>query len=193
MSKIPVILIVILIICAVGAVGFFWIKSAVNLDLTNAQVLNPGTFKSSLRLVRETDPETGKLIRQYYVLDTQNTSEETFYNCKFSLISKGDQKKYDAFYGSYVLKNCKVFSEVQPHYDCTLTNKLTEWLKYDKLRNREKFASHTTATIAMGSFYDAQTITANAFLTQNALSDIYSVDLACKLKTGRPVTHSQIF
>ncbi len=193
MSKIPIILLFILLISGILAVGYFWVRSLMSQNPTYAQKLDPGTFASSLRLVREVDPETKKLIRQYYVLDTQNNSSTDFFNCKYTLVSKGDQKKYDAFFKDFTLKNCKVFTQVQPHYDCTLTNKLNEWLNYDKSRNRDKFLSHATATIAMSRFFDSQTTTANAYLTQNALSDIYSVDVTCKLKNGRGVFHTQTF
>src|SRR3989344_1299505 len=117
-NTLPALLIVFGIVLFLGFSGWLVYEKYIN----KPKILPSDAFSYAIRLVEEKKPD-GTIIR-YYVLDTTNLTKDPVYNCTVSLISNGTQDKYDGFLSSYVLDDCKKYTDVRGGYDCRLGNTL---------------------------------------------------------------------
>lgn len=190
--KFPLIIIIfLLLLTLVGGFVVFMFKSA-SQSLSSYKPLPPGSFSKQLRLVKETDPKTGKDYL-YYVLDVTNNTSDDLYSCKYILTSSGAQVQYHAFSSDYRLRDCQQYSYVKTNYDCRLANALTRWRFYDSSRTWPKLAPRQIQTVTVSRFYTEQTISSQSFLAKNTVGDIYSISPYCKTTSGAKVTEQISF
>jgi hypothetical protein len=184
------VIIVLLILVAVIPVStYFFVKSRGVLavgNINSIKELPPKTLTSSLKEITYYDKEQQKEIR-YWALDTINHGSETLYNCYLILTPKGGEKSFYGFSKNYSLKDCNQLTDVRPNYECRLSNAITKFKNSESSKIWTKIPAHGNLLVAVSRFYTEQTITTQSFLSQNRLSDIYTLTSICKTSTGSKV------
>ncbi len=170
------------------AISIWFLKRAARGD---AQILKQGTFVSNLEERRGKRPDGTEYI--YYVINTTNTSNAPYYECKENLIAKGTKETYLGFLEDYTERDCKQIPTVKPQYECRLTNWINRYFRFDKVRSLKKLQAGGKYEIPVSWFYNWQTKRQLSFTANNQLSDIYSVEMYCNASDGHSVTHSQLF
>lgn len=188
-----VVIAVLVVVAVIPILIFLFVSSRNNFtnnSIASIRSLPADTFTAVVREVREID-KYGKEIR-YWVTDTTNHSDTTYYNCYQVMVSKGEQEIFYGFSANYSLRNCNQLGETRSNYECRLSNTITRTRYSNSSRIWDRIAAGGHLVVAVSRYYQEETISSQAFLIRNKLTDIYSLVSICRTPTGQTVKQEMI-